>query len=320
MRTQNENFNENEFLNNDSYEDYNISELKNIDTITKYLKEISQYKLLTKEEEMELFKRYKEQNDKEAKQILFKSNLRLVVYVAKKYIPYSSSLDMMDLIMEGNIGLNIAIEKFEYEKDYKFSTYAFHWIKQGMTRALSNYDSMIRIPVHINDKVRKYNNLNKEYKSEHNGEEIPDKEAMKVLKFTKNDIQDCKYIIDTLSVVSYNVPVRNTDETEDSELGDFIEDKTINGDSFLKNCTEDEILKIVDEVIHNMSNGNEKKFAKIKDIIYRRFGLKGDSIETLATIGDDYNLSRERVRQIENSFIKTCRSSKYKKLFENFKK
>ena len=320
MRTQNENFNENEFLNNDSYEDYNISELKNIDTITKYLKEISQYKLLTKEEEMELFKRYKEQNDKEAKQILFESNLRLVVYVAKKYIPYSSSLDMMDLIMEGNIGLNIAIEKFEYEKDYKFSTYAFHWIKQGMTRALSNYDSMIRIPVHINDKVRKYNNLNKEYKSEHNGEEIPDKEAMKVLKFTKNDIQNCKYIIDTLSVVSYNVPVRNTDETEDSELGDFIEDKTINGDSFLKNCTEDEILKIVDEVIHNMSNGNEKKFAKIKDIIYRRFGLKGDSIETLATIGDDYNLSRERVRQIENSFIETCRRPKYKKLFKSFKK
>lgn len=270
------------------------------DAVRLYLREIGKIPLLTPEEEVELAKRFKEDNDQSAREKLINSNLRLVVSIAKKYI--GRGLSFLDLIQEGNLGLMRAVEKFDYRKGYKFSTYATWWIRQAITRAIADQARTIRIPVHmietINKLVKHSRQLLQELGREPTIEEIAERMDMPPEKIEE--------IIKTAQEpISLETPVG---EEEDSRLGDLIEDTTMVAPA--DTASQHLLSEDIQEILEGLS-------PREREILVLRFGLGGERPHTLEEVGKMFNVTRERIRQIEAKALRKLRHpSRAKKLKE----
>ncbi len=254
------------------------------DSIQMYLREIGRTPLLTMEEEMQLSKR-KEKGDKEAVKKLVESNLRLVVSIAKKFAG-RSGLTLLDLIQEGNVGLFRAVEKFDYRKGYKFSTYATWWIRQAITRALADQSRTIRIPVHMVETINKFQHAQRKLIQDLGREPLPEEIAAEM----GEDVEKIRHIIKiSQETVSLETSVGDEGD-EDSKLMDFIQDfKTITPDK----ATALELLRRhIKEIIHDLTPREQK-------ILEMRFGLDDGVAHTLEEVGREFGVTRERIRQIE---------------------
>ncbi len=263
------------------------------DILQFYLKEIGKIKLLKSEEEKQLGKLIKEKKDIVARRKLIQANLRLVVSIAKRYV--GQGVLFMDLVQEGSIGLIRAAEKFDYSKNFKFSTYATWWIKQSIIRAIANHSKTIRIPVHMADKIRKYKSayviLSSDFGREPTEQELADFLCVSISKLQKirNSI-----ILEPISL--------ETSVTDDLCLRDFIEDKSCNNP---EEQTKDTFLKLGIPELFNVLTEREKS------VITHRFGINFEKPKTLAEVGDMLGYSKERIRQIEeNALTKMRRFSK----------
>ncbi|OGG79283.1 hypothetical protein A3A39_00370 [Candidatus Kaiserbacteria bacterium RIFCSPLOWO2_01_FULL_54_13] len=264
------------------------------DSVQMYLREIGQYPLLNGQQEKDLAKRILE-SDEEARSILARSNLRLVVSIAKKYVNRSPDLTLLDLIQEGNLGLFKAVDKFDHTKGYKFSTYATWWIRQAITRALADQSRTIRIPVHMVETIAKYKQKVREL-SQHLGrdplpEEIAAEMGIEVEKiYTIQKINQ-----DTVSLES---PV-GEDDDERSTLGSFIADDTI------ASPDQDASRRILSE---QMTEILDELSPKERKILEMRNGLIGDGVcYTLEEVGREFGVTRERIRQIEAKALERIR-------------
>lgn len=265
------------------------------DILQSYLKEIGKIKLLKSDDEKELGRLIKEQNSDVAKRKLIQANLRLVVSIAKKYV--GQGVLFMDLVQEGSIGLIKAAEKFDYSKNFKFSTYATWWIKQSIIRAIANNSKSIRIPVHMADKIRKYKkaflNLSNEL-----GREPTENELALNLDISINKLRKIKQSI-LLEPISLETAV-----TDDLCIGDYIEDKSCNSP---ENEAKNEFLKMgIPQLLEELTDRERK-------VLINRFGIDSNSPKTLAQLGELLGYSKERIRQIEDCAISKLRhNSKYK--------
>jgi RNA polymerase primary sigma factor len=261
------------------------------DPLRLYLKEAGEIPLLSKNEEVELAVRI-EAGDKRAKDRMIQSNLRLVISIAKNY--YTQDMDLLDLIQEGNTGLIRAVEKFDYRKGFKFSTYATWWIRQAITRAIANQDRNIRIPVHMIEKINKMVRTERKLLQE-TGKEPGDEDLAAELGVDTQEIQEMRKIAQRTT--SLETPIG---DEEDAELGDFIENsKTPDPadvvSSLIAKESLDRVLKAMDE--------RERKVVEL------RFGLKGEHPRTLAEVSSRFNVSRERIRQIEAKALEQIKAS-----------
>ncbi|MFA6536982.1 MAG: sigma-70 family RNA polymerase sigma factor [Patescibacteria group bacterium] len=252
------------------------------DSIQMYLREIGKIPLLHGEEELSLAKR-NEKGDIEAKKKLIESNLRLVVSIAKRFV--GKSLSLLDLIQEGNIGLFRAVEKFEYRKGYKFSTYATWWIRQAITRALADQSRTIRIPVHMVETINKFHQVERRLIQDLGREPLPEEIAAEM----EEDVEKVKYIM-KISQETISLETSVGDDDEDSTLEDFIEDvKNVSPDrSAALSLLKDYVLKVIREL-----SPREQK------ILEMRFGLADGVSHTLEEVGQEFDVTRERIRQIE---------------------
>jgi len=279
-----------------------LEKLENIDSVQMYLKEIGRTSLLTGDEEVELSKR-KERGDEEAREKLTKANLRLVVSIAKRYVNRSPNLTLLDLIQEGNIGLFKAVDKFDYRRGYKFSTYATWWIRQAVTRALADQSRTVRIPVHMVETISKFTQTRRRLLQDLGREPMPEEIASEM----DLDISKVRYIIKiSQETVSLETPVGEDDE--DSTLGEFIEDeKTITPNSVAgRRLLKRWLIEILDDL-----SPREKK------ILDMRFGLSDEITHTLEEVGKKFGVTRERIRQIEAKSLERIREhQKLKKLQE----
>lgn len=267
---------------------------ENIDIVKLYLNEISRRKLLTLDEEIKLTKRIKD-GDEEAKKIFIESNLRLVVSVARKHL--NQGLSFLDLIQEGNIGLMKAVDKFDSSKGYRFSTYATWWIRQGITRAISNKSRNVRIPVYLHRRINKFNKAAKELEMKY-GREAKIEEIANELKISVKYAQEIyQYKNDSISI---NLLVG---DDKDNELGNIISSKNIGPDEQAMT----DLMKF--QVKQLLEKCNLKPIEK--EVILLRFGFN-DTPMTLGEIGNIYNISRQRVSQIEASALMKLR--KYKNI------
>ena len=283
-------------INNEFTDDSEIKTFSNIvnndDILQMYLKEIGRKKILTRKEEYELGKLIQEGNNleqQEAKKKLIQANLRLVVSIAKKYI--GQGVLFMDLVQEGSLGLIKAAEKYDYKKNFKFSTYATWWIKQTIIRAISNHARTIRIPVHMLEKIRRYKKacnevfINNTYE---NDDETISKLAgldSKKIEEVKNAIKKEPISLDTLV-------------TDDLCIQDYIVDHTYISP---ETCTQNKLKeKDVFKLIQNLNKREQ-------EIIKRRFGIENDEPKTLEQIGKSLGFSKERIRQIENLALQKLR-------------
>ncbi|GBD34754.1 RNA polymerase sigma factor SigA [bacterium HR35] len=263
-----------------------------IDATQKYLMEISRYPLLTPEEERELAKKAS-QGDDEARERLIKSNLRLVVSIAKKYLGKSRGLTFLDLIQEGNIGLAKAVDKFDWRRGLKFSTYATYWIRQAITRALSDQARTIRLPVHIIETFYKLNKVKKRLSSILNREPTPEELASEIGLPTNKVQKLLKYLHDTISL--------------ETPIGD-------EGDALLKELIPDLNTETPDKVAAISVLKEQLKKAildlspKERKIISLRYGLEDGTEHTLEEIGRIFGITRERVRQIEIRALEKLRN------------
>ncbi|KKQ52071.1 MAG: RNA polymerase sigma factor [Parcubacteria group bacterium GW2011_GWD2_38_11] len=254
------------------------------DLVQMYLREIGRVPLLKSEEEIKLAKA-NEKGDLASKQKLTEANLRLVVSIAKKYVGRSHNLSLLDLIQEGNIGLFRAVEKFDYRKGFKFSTYATWWIRQAITRALADQSRTIRIPVHMVETINKYTQITRRLVQELGREPLPEEIAAE-MNLEVDKIRHIQKI--SQETVSLETSVGDSDD--DSVLGDFIEDTEtvmphqVASRKLLKNH--------VGEVLHDLTP-REQKILKI------RFGLEDGVTHTLEEVGKEFGVTRERIRQIE---------------------
>lgn len=261
------------------------------DSIQMYLKEIGKVHLLSAVEEVELAKR-KEKGDREAEIKIIEANLRLVVSIAKKFVG-AKGLSLLDLIQEGNIGLFRAVEKFEYRKGYKFSTYATWWIRQAITRALADQSRTIRIPVHMVETINKFTQIERQLIQDLGREPLPEEIAAEM----GEEIDKIRHII-KISQDTISLETTVGDDEEDSTLEDFIED--------VKSITPDrsaalQLLKdYVKEVIANLSPREQK-------ILEMRFGLTDGVAHTLEEVGQEFEVTRERIRQIEAKALERIR-------------
>lgn len=276
-----------------------------IDTISNYLKTIGNTKLLTAQEEIELGKRIKENNDEYAKQILIESNLKLVVSIAKKYI--GRGIDIMDLIQEGNIGLIKAAGLYDYTRGCRFSTHATWWIKQAIQRHVFNCGKIIRIPVHALELCMKMNKTSDKLANEL-GRTPTDEELANAMGIDVNKVKDL--MSKNQDVVSLDAPI-SSNEDGDSYLGDFITDDTY-GDKAAPRLAE--LNELGDKIDMLLSNLKERD----KYIIQRRFGLKDGQECTLEELGAELGITRERVRQIEEKALRKLRIPKYERELRDF--
>ncbi len=269
-----------------------LAELEDIDSVQMYLKEIGKTELLSSEEEIELAKRI-ERGDEEARERLIKSNLRLVVSIAKRYVGRSPNLTLLDLIQEGNIGLFRAADKFDYHRGYKFSTYATWWIRQAITRALADQSRTIRIPVHMVETISKYTQVKRRLLQDLGREPMPEEIAAEM----GVDVGKVRYIQKiSQDTVSLESPVG--EDEEDSVLGEFIEDeKTVTPSQIAaKRLLKDWLIEILNDL-----SSRERK------IIDMRFGLSDGVTHTLEEVGKEFRVTRERIRQIEAKALQKIR-------------
>lgn len=280
---------------------FDISELSS-DSIQMYLREIGKVPLLSGDEEVELAKR-KERGDKEAERRLIEANLRLVVSIAKRFTG-SKGLSLLDLIQEGNIGLFRAVEKFEYRKGYKFSTYATWWIRQAITRALADQSRTIRIPVHMVETINKFQQVQRQLIQDLGREPLPEEIAAEM----GEEIDKVRHII-KISQDTISLETSIGDDEEDSTLEDFIED--------VKNVTPDkaaalQLLKdYVREVISELTPREQK-------ILEMRFGLVDGVAHTLEEVGREFDVTRERIRQIEAKSLEKMQKHEGMKKLRDF--
>ena len=284
---------------NNDYEDKEF-DLDTRDTLNLYKKEIGRYPLLTREQEIELAKRI-EQNDEEAKKLMINSNLRLVISIAKRYT--NRGLDILDLIQEGNAGLIKAVEKYDLSLGTKFSTYATWWIRQAITRAIYNDGRLIRIPIHQQEKINSIKKtigiLTKKYKRNPTIEEIA-KEANK----TEEEIRLLIKHIE--NPVSINKKVGNDEETE---FGDFIPNETNLEEQHENSSLKEDILRVF-----NLCNLSELQ----KEILIKRYGLDGQAPRTLEEIAKEHNVTRERIRQIQDKTERRIYASRHSKILKSY--
>jgi len=265
------------------------------DLVQMYLKEIGRVALLTAEEEVKLAKG-NERGDLAAKQRLTEANLRLVVSIAKKYVGRSHNLSLLDLIQEGNIGLFRAVEKFDYRRGYKFSTYATWWIRQAITRALADQSRTIRIPVHMVETINKYTQVMRRLVQELGREPLPEEIATEM----DVDVNNVRHI-QKISQETVSLETSVGDSDDDSVLGDFIEDT----ETIMPHRVASRTLLAghVAEVLSELTP-REQKILKI------RFGLEDGVTHTLEEVGQEFGVTRERIRQIEAKALEKIREHK----------
>lgn len=255
-----------------------------LDSVQMYLREIGRVPLLKGDEEVELAKQIEKGNEA-AKQRLTSANLRLVVSIAKRYVGRSPNLTLLDLIQEGNIGLFKAVEKYDWRRGYKFSTYATWWIRQAITRALADQSRTIRIPVHMVETISKYTQVKRRLLQDLGREPLPEEVAMEMGIEVEKVRQIMKISQET---VSLEAPVGG--DEEDSTLGEFIEDeKTI----LPHHSAARRLLKEqMDNILVDLAPREQK-------ILKMRFGLEDGVTHTLEEVGKEFGVTRERIRQIE---------------------
>jgi RNA polymerase primary sigma factor len=257
-----------------------------LDSLRLYLRSIGRVNLLTAEQEVTLARRI-ERGDMAAKQQMIEANLRLVVSIAKSYL--GRGLTFLDLIQEGSMGLIRAVEKFDYRRGYKFSTYATWWIRQAVTRAIADKGRTIRIPVHMVEKLNKVVHVERQLVQQLGREPTPDEIAAE-LETTVREVRDVLRMAQ--QPISLERPVG---EEDDSELGDFVEDQTAESP-----------FELAAEHLRreNLRRALNALPAREREVIEMRFGLTGERPYTLEEVGRAFNVTRERIRQIENHTLK----------------
>jgi RNA polymerase primary sigma factor len=279
---------------NDSYAN-GISDDVSSDLVQMYLREIGRVGLLSTEEEVALAKRI-EKEDLVAKQKLTEANLRLVVSIAKKYVGRSHNLSLLDLIQEGNIGLFRAVEKFDYRKGYKFSTYATWWIRQAVTRALADQSRTIRIPVHMVETINKYTQITRRLVQDLGREPLPEEIAVEM----GVEVEKIRHI-QKISQETVSLETTVGDSDDDSVLGDFVEDtETVMPNQL---ASRKMLKEHVEEILKDLTP-REQKILKI------RFGLEDGVTHTLEEVGQEFGVTRERIRQIEAKALEKIRDHK----------
>ena len=274
------------------------------DSIQMYLKEISKVNFLTAKEEKDLAKGI-EKGDIAAKQRLIRANLRLVVSIAKKYVGRSPNLTLLDLIQEGNLGLFRAAEKFDWRRGYKFSTYATWWIRQAITRALADQARTIRIPVHMIETISKYTKIRRELLREL-GREPSVEEIAREMEITEDKVRHIKRIAQ--KTISLETPIGDKDE-EDSVLAEFIKDEDM--PSPTTKAARALLKERLEEILADLTDREQK-------ILSMRFGLKDGVTHTLQEVGEVFDVTRERIRQIEAKALEKIRKHKNLRKLEGY--
>ena len=271
------------------------------DPVKMYLKEIGRVPLLKPEDEPEIAKRI-EEGDEEAKNTLISSNLRLVVSIAKKYV--GRGMLFLDLIQEGNMGLVKAVEKFDYTKGFKFSTYATWWIRQAITRAIADQARTIRIPVHMVETINKLSRIQRQLVQELGRDPSAEEISARMDGISPEKVREIQKI--ALEPVSLETPIG---EEDDSHLGDFIEDKdAMSPDEYANN----QLLK--DEINNVLSGLTERE----EKVLRLRFGLYDGRTRTLEEVGKEFNVTRERIRQIEAKALRKLKHPTRSKRLRDF--
>ena len=270
------------------------------DPVRMYLKEIGKVPLLTPEEEVDLAKRM-EQGDEEAKRALVEANLRLVVSIAKRYV--GRGMQFLDLIQEGNLGLMKAVEKFDYSKGFKFSTYATWWIRQAITRAIADQARTIRIPVHMVETINKLIRISRQLLQELGREPTPEEIAAE-MDITPERVQEILKIAQ--EPVSLETPIG---EEEDSHLGDFIpdEDALAPADAAAFVLLREQL----DDVLDTLTDREQR-------VLRLRFGLEDGRGRTLEEVGQEFGVTRERIRQIEAKALRKLRHPSRSRRLKDF--
>ena len=277
-----------------------LSDIGLDDPVKMYLKDIGRVPLLSAEEEVELAKRMQE-NDAAARKRLSEANLRLVVSIAKRYV--GRGMLFLDLIQEGNLGLMKAVEKFDYQKGFKFSTYATWWIRQSITRAIADQARTIRIPVHMVETINKLTRVQRLLLQELGREPTPEEIAER-MGVTEERVREIQKIAQ--DPVSLETPIG---EEEDSHLGDFIEDeKTATpSDSVATTMLKEQLLGVLDTL-----TPREEKVLRL------RYGIDDGKPRTLEEVGKEFNVTRERIRQIEAQALRKLRHPSRSKKLKDF--
>lgn len=261
-----------------------------------YLDSLRNIPLLTQEEECELMKKI-EKGDKQARQDMIIHNLRLVVSIAKKY---QTQMELLDLIQEGNIGLMKALDKFDYTKEYKFSTYATWWIRQSISRAIADKKRTVRLPVHVVDKLSRIKRELAKYESKYG--KTPSRKELAEITGYDQELLDTYYLLNT-DTVSLDMPSKPSEMGKEMDpIGEIIEDKSTAGveDSVINNMLNEEIMAILPKVLKPVE----------VEVIQKRFGFNGETRMTLEEIGQQRGVTRERIRQIEAMAIAKLKASR----------
>ena len=279
----------------------NSAHTKINDPVKMYLKEIGRVELLDPTEDPEIARRIQE-GDEEAKRKLIAANLRLVVSIAKKYV--GRGMLFLDLIQEGNMGLVKAVEKFDYTKGFKFSTYATWWIRQAITRAIADQARTIRIPVHMVETINKLTRIQRQLVQDLGRDPTAEEIAAKMENISPEKVREIQKI--ALEPVSLETPIG---EEDDSHLGDFIEDKeALSPDEYANNqLLKDEI----NTVLQGLTEREEK-------VLRLRFGLYDGRTRTLEEVGKEFNVTRERIRQIEAKALRKLKHPTRSKRLKDF--
>lgn len=277
-----------------------------------YFNSLRNISLLTAEEERQLGLKIKYGTDEEkkaAKEELVKRNLRYSIAIAKKYVSRSSSMSLLDLIQEGNIGLMIAAEKYDVDLGYRFTTYATHWITQNITRTIANKDLSIRFPVYVSDNYKKVSKMQTE-RIQSGEKQYTKEELMKILKLTEDGTRLLEAYSSSRKMTSLDKPVLSEGDSKDyTLLGDFVPDDTPSPEDV---ALEEDKKECINDALSILTE-------REKEVISMRFGLTGDVPKTLEAIGNTFGVTRERIRQIENSALRKLKNPKramYRRLKE----
>ncbi len=284
-------------------QEFDLSMPENInidDPVRMYLKEIGKVPLLSAAEEVDLAKRMGE-GDQQAKQMLAEANLRLVVSIAKRYV--GRGMLFLDLIQEGNLGLIKAVEKFDYQKGYKFSTYATWWIRQAITRAIADQARTIRIPVHMVETINKLIRVSRQLLQQYGRDPLPE-ELAKEMDISEEKVREILKIAQ--EPVSLETPIG---EEEDSHLGDFIpdDDAPAPAEAAAFTLLKEQLMDVLDTL-----TPREEKVLKL------RFGLEDGRARTLEEVGKEFQVTRERIRQIEAKALRKLRHPSRSKKLRDF--